>query len=171
MSCRIIQNPTEFRSNVIQRLNGIVRCVTKSDDLEKGVYNYTVQEATTRRVVRKWENPYFVRLYLDRLRSIMTNLKKPHMLNDIQKGKVKPHNFALMTHQEMDPVKWDTYIQAKMKRERHKYETIMEASTDTFTCRKCKSKKCNYYQMQTRSADEPMTTFVSCLECGHRWKC
>ena len=25
-------------------------------------------------------------------------------------------------------------------------------------------------QLQTRSADEPMTTFVYCNECGHRWK-
>lgn len=39
-----------------------------------------------------------------------------------------------------------------------------------FTCGKCKSKKTHYYQMQTRSADEPMTTFVTCLNCDHRWK-
>ena len=39
-------------------------------------------------------------------------------------------------------------------------------------CSGCKKKtKCDYYQMQTRSADEPMTTFVTCLECGKRWKC
>ena len=47
----------------------------------------------------------------------------------------------------------------------------MEASTDTFTCRICKSKECTYYQMQTRSADEPMTTFVTCINCNNRWKC
>ena len=50
-------------------------------------------------------------------------------------------------------------------------EMNIDAATDTFTCRKCKKKKCSYYQMQTRSADEPMTTFVSCLSCGNRWKC
>jgi DNA-directed RNA polymerase subunit M/transcription elongation factor TFIIS len=37
------------------------------------------------------------------------------------------------------------------------------------TCPKCKSKKTSYYQMQTRSADEPMTTYAQC-QCGHRWK-
>lgn len=26
------------------------------------------------------------------------------------------------------------------------------------------------FQVQTRSADEPMTTFVLCNECGNRWK-
>ena len=40
-----------------------------------------------------------------------------------------------------------------------------------FTCGRCKSDQTTYYQLQTRSADEPMTTFVSCLECGNRWKC
>jgi DNA-directed RNA polymerase subunit M/transcription elongation factor TFIIS len=40
-----------------------------------------------------------------------------------------------------------------------------------FKCRKCKSVKTAYYQMQTRSADEPMTTYVTCRNCGLKWKC
>ena len=71
----------------------------------------------------------------------------------------------------MKPSKWDKYIEAKMKRDKYKFENNIEASTDSFTCRQCKSNKCSYYQMQTRSADEPMTTFVSCITCGARWKC
>ena len=43
-------------------------------------------------------------------------------------------------------------------------------STDQFQCGKCKQRKCTYYQMQTRSADEPMTTFVTCIVCNNRWK-
>jgi transcription elongation factor S-II len=45
-----------------------------------------------------------------------------------------------------------------------------EASTDAFKCGKCKQRKCTYYQLQTRSADEPMTTFVTCVNCDNRWK-
>ncbi|ORX59796.1 transcription elongation factor S-II [Hesseltinella vesiculosa] len=44
------------------------------------------------------------------------------------------------------------------------------AETDMFVCGKCKQRKCTYFQMQTRSADEPMTTFVTCVNCGNRWK-
>lgn len=40
-----------------------------------------------------------------------------------------------------------------------------------FTCSRCKSVKTTSTQKQTRSADEPMTVFVLCLNCGKRWKC
>ncbi|KAI8341017.1 transcription elongation factor S-II [Chlamydoabsidia padenii] len=45
-----------------------------------------------------------------------------------------------------------------------------QAETDMFICGKCKKRKCTYFQMQTRSADEPMTTFVTCISCNNRWK-
>lgn len=44
------------------------------------------------------------------------------------------------------------------------------AETDIFQCSKCKQRKCTYSQLQTRSCDEPMTTFVFCTVCGNRWK-
>ena len=66
--------------------------------------------------------------------------------------------------------KWEEAIKAKSIRDKNKFEQNLEAATDTFKCRKCHSKKCTYYQMQTRSADEPMTIFVTCIECGNRWK-
>lgn len=48
--------------------------------------------------------------------------------------------------------------------------TQQGASTDQFKCGRCKQRKCTYYQMQTRSADEPLTTFVTCVNCNNRWK-
>lgn len=48
-------------------------------------------------------------------------------------------------------------------------ETPMD-ETDQFQCRRCKKRRCVYFQKQTRSADEPMTTFISCRECGNQWK-
>ena len=57
-----------------------------------------------------------------------------------------------------------------IKRDKLKYEFKPEAMTDQFKCRKCGSRSCSYYEVQTRSADEPMTQFISCLDCGNRWK-
>ena len=89
----------------------------------------------------------------------------------INSKKVRAHEVAFMTHQEMDPERWATLIEAKIKRDKKKYETRMAAATDTFKCRNCKSNECTYYQLQTRSADEPMTTFVTCINCGNKWRC
>lgn len=167
---RTIANPEVFRKNVGNKLNIILQNEKQASNLEKGIYNYTLKEATSRKVVKKWDNPFYVQLYIDRLRSIFLNLKNPELVAQLKEGIIKSHVIAFMTHQEMNHQKWEKLIEAKMKRDKTKYETVMEASTDTFTCRKCKSKKCNYYQLQTRSGDESMTTFVSCIQCGNRWK-
>ena len=172
MSVRKIENPEKFRSAVRDTLKVFLTEDKHCNNLEKGIHNWALKEANTRKVVKKWDNPYFVRIYLDRLKSIYLNLKKNTLLIDqVKQGIVKAHIIAFMTHQELNPEKWEPLIQAKIKRDKNKFETNIEAATDTFKCRKCHSNKCTYYQMQTRSADEPMTTFVTCIDCGQRWKC
>ena len=168
---RKIEHPDTFRKNICTKLTEIIPDPKKCTNLEKGVYNWALKEASTRKVVKKWDNPYFVQLYLDRLRSVYTNLSNQELVENINNGTIKSYSIGSMTHQEMKPAKWDELIQAKIKRDKNKYEVRLEAATDTFKCRKCHSNKCTYYQMQTRSADEPMTTFVQCIECGNRWKC
>ena len=169
---RVINKPDEFRSNVRNTINKKFKNIKKSTNLEIGIFNYCLKEASHKKVIRKWENSYFVELYIERFRTIFMNLQKnENLLNNIHQNKIKPEELAFMTHQEMNPSKWDKYIEAKIKRDKYKFENNMEACTDAFTCRQCKSNKCSYYQMQTRSADEPMTTFVSCIMCGARWKC
>ena len=89
----------------------------------------------------------------------------------IEEGQLKPHEIAFMTHQDMMPERWTVLLAKKAKEDANRYEVNVQAATDSFTCRKCKSRKCTYTQIQIKSSDEPMTTFVSCLDCGARWKC
>ena len=170
-----IKNPEVFRERVIATvLMPIIGNQEYCLNLEKGIFNWALKEATFRKVVKKWDNPYFVELYKSHLRSIYTNLKSnPSLIQSIglSEGQTKPHEIAFMTHQEMIPEKWVALIEKKAKEDENRYEVKIKAATDTFTCRKCRSKKCTYTQVQTRGGDEAMTTYVSCVECGARWKC
>jgi DNA-directed RNA polymerase subunit M/transcription elongation factor TFIIS len=166
-----ISNPEQFRENVRNKMSPILKCNDHNIvlNLEKGIFNYAIKEATQRKIVKKWENPRFVQLYIDRLRSIYLNLNS-QIIEQIASGEIPPQNVAFMTHQEFKPEQWSKLIERKMKRDASKYDDNIQASTDMYTCKKCRSKRCTYYEMQTRSADEPSTIFVTCLDCGKHWR-
>ena len=44
------------------------------------------------------------------------------------------------------------------------------AISDAYQCHKCGESRTQSIQMQTRSADEPITTFIRCLICGNCWR-
>ena len=173
---RLINNPDHFRQNIRNELRKKVLGNKSSTDhllsnnMEKGIYNYCIKEAGQRKIIKKWTNPLFVQLYVDKLRSIYINLRQEEFLQQIQKGEILPQQVAFMTHQEMNPHIWKVHIEKKMKRDASKYNDNMQASTNMYTCKKCKSQRCTYYEMQTRSADEPATIFVTCLDCGKNWR-
>lgn len=168
---RSVTDPDVFRTNVKLNLGEILDNTKAGDNLERGIYNAVLQIADEKNIVKKWENVYFVQLYIDKFRSLYINLQKPEVKQLITNKQIKPHKLAFMTHQEMQPSRWATLIEDLKIKNQNKYTPKIEASTDNFTCYKCKSKECSYYQLQTRSADEPMTTFVTCIKCGNRWKC
>jgi DNA-directed RNA polymerase subunit M/transcription elongation factor TFIIS len=169
MSLKKVDNPELFRTNIRAKLNAIINDERNSLNLEKGIFNYALKEAEQRKIVKKWDNSFFVQIYVSHLRSIMTNLNA-QILQQINDGSIKPHKVAFMTHHELMPEKWSALIETKSKRDKNKFEVNMSASTDTFTCRKCKGNQCTYYFQQVRSSDEPMTCYISCILCGNRWK-
>ena len=54
--------------------------------------------------------------------------------------------------------------------EKRQLEGNKSMATDQFLCTRCFKRECTYYEMQTRSADEPMTIFINCLNCGQNWR-
>lgn len=47
---------------------------------------------------------------------------------------------------------------------------LVQAEGGSFQCRRCQGVKTSHHAQQTRSSDEPMTMFIHCETCGHRWK-
>ena len=166
----------EFRNNIINKLDLFIENTKISKNLEKSIFNYSIKKAKSKNVVRKWENKYFIQIYVDRFKTIYFNLNpkistcNKELFNNIKSKKIKAKDLTYMNHQEMNRKKWDKLIQEKIKRDKNLTNDNLSAATDEFKCYKCKKRKCTYYQLQTRSADEPMTTFVTCLNCGNRWK-
>jgi DNA-directed RNA polymerase subunit M/transcription elongation factor TFIIS len=166
-----ITEPETFRFNMKTKLNNIIENDKLASNMEKGIFNYSLKESNNKKVVKKWDNPYFVQIYTDRMRSIIYNLTKNDiLLEQLKSETIKPQDIAFMTHYEMCPEKWKTMLMVKSEKDKGKFETNIEASTDTFTCRKCRGNKTTYYQLQIRSADEPATTFINCIDCGNKWK-
>ena len=162
--------PEIFRNNICKYFNKLFEDDSIGKNIEIGIYNYSINDANSRGIIKKWKNIKFSEIYYSRLRTILHNLKNEKLLNQVKNNQITPNTLALMSHQEMVPDKWKARIELKMKRDKSRLSTNIEASTDLFTCKKCKSKKCTYYEMQTRSADEPATIFITCLDCGKNWR-
>jgi len=164
------ETANKFRKNLSKQFGKVLGDRSKAVNLEKGIFNYAIREAKNRKVVKKWENKHFVTIYISKLWTIFNNIKNEKIITQIKNEEMLPQQLAFMTHQEISPDMWKELIERKMKRDESKMNQRVEASTDMFTCKKCRSKRCTYYELQTRSADEPATIFVTCLDCGKNWK-
>lgn len=145
-------------------------------EIEKGIYNKTIRYADEKNIVKKWENSIFTQMYKQFSIQVYSNLKQDSYIQNSRlfdrliDGEFQPYDLASMEPQYLFPEHWKPLLDEKTKRDRTLYEINKEMATDIYTCGRCKKKECTYYQLQTRSADEPMTTFVTCLNCGKRWK-
>nr|XP_057940787.1 transcription elongation factor A protein 3 isoform X3 [Doryrhamphus excisus] len=113
--------------------------------------------------------------YKNRVRSRISNLKDPKnpgLRRNVLAGSIDLIRIATMTSEEMasDELKQLRNVLTQEAIREHQMAKTGGTTTDLLQCGKCKKKNCTYNQVQTRSADEPMTTFVLCNECGNRWK-
>lgn len=144
-------------------------------DLEIGIYNWTVTNADKYKIAKNWKNPKFAILYKDKARSVLANIdstsyvKNTRLMERLQEHEFLPHELPFMKPENVFPEKWKEIIDEKLKKE-HALESKPEAMTTLFKCGKCKKRECNYKEKQVRSADEPMTIFITCLNCGNRWR-
>ena len=147
-----------------------------SKKIERSIYLYSKSISKQRNIVPLWDNSYFKNIYMNKSISLYSNIdknsyiKNESFVDKIKKKKIKLDEIAFMNSQEIFPKHWKEFSDIKYKREQMMYEDTQEAMTDQFKCSRCKQRKCTYYELQTRSADEGMTTFITCLVCGNRWK-
>ena len=163
---------------------------------ERSIYNWAVQETRRYGQDPSWDNPELRCRYKQKLHALSQELQRdpkvfvnlqvegdhvnlnfkilPQLVGRIQNKDLEARNLAFYTPDLIWPE--GPYATTRlalrtrdMDRENSKAQD--ENYEGLFKCGKCKSTKTSYYQMQTRSADEPMTTYVTCRGCGNRWKC
>lgn len=145
-------------------------------DMEVGIYNWCIQECGERRIARNWNNPKFVRAYVEKTRSVISNVDKTsyinnvHLIDRLREKEFCPHDIAFMRPENVCPDKWADSVSALMKKYESAYENKAIAMTDMFKCGKCKKRECTFYELQTRSGDESTTIFIRCVNCGHSWR-
>ena len=144
--------------------------------LEKSIYEAAFGYSQKNYVERSWKSPIFTEIYRQFVRSVFSNIhpespvKNTRLLSRVIEGEFKLSDIPSMTSYDMFPEKWFELKDKLLQREQKILEGNKSRATDQFKCRRCQKRECTYYELQTRSADEPMTIFITCLNCGKEWR-
>jgi DNA-directed RNA polymerase subunit M/transcription elongation factor TFIIS len=152
------------RKIVIEKLNKLFK-EEISKKIELGIYIFSEEYAILNDTLYLLDSIYNTKS--EEILSLLNNKNLKHLIKILQNKTIDPEKLAYMKPEELNP---DKYEQIIKKRELEEYKKNNGASSDAFTCSKCKKSRCKIEQKQTRAGDEPPTTFVTCLECNHTFK-
>ena len=167
--------PDIYRVKTLAKFAEIVADPKICNAIEGSIYKFSVEKASKENILPNWENKFFKRIYFNKCLSIYTNLKadsyvhNPQLCNFVKDGSIDVDQIAYMKPSQLYPDHWKQLLEKKTANDEFLYLKKPGAITDQWKCGKCKERKCTYYQLQIRSSDEPMTTFVTCVNCGNRW--
>lgn len=159
----------------IQKLNVLLGDKDKSEKIEKSIYTFCVEQCKLKNIEHEFSNTYFVRMYVNKLMTIYNNLDKNSYIKNVSfydrvlNGEIDLSLIAFLTPQEMNKEHWKKYIDKQSASDEFLYSRTAGTKTQEYKCGRCKNRECTYYQLQVRCSDEPMTTFINCLNCGNSW--
>ena len=149
---------------------------TAARDLEIGIYNWCIEYADINKIIKNWSNRKFMRIYIEKSRSTISNLDtSSYLQNDRLKTRLAekeflPHDIPFMKPENVFPERWKDTIETYLKRYENAYENKIVPMTDMFKCGICKKRECTYYEIFSRSGDEPSVIHIRCINCGNSWK-
>ena len=157
----------KLRKETFELLNTIIKNNKKTKQIENSIYIFTIDTIKLNELL----TDYFNDIYNHKLSEIYENINgtinNNYLLDTINNENINLNTIAYMKPEELFPDNWKKIIN-RLDLINEKQKNM--ATTDIFTCKKCKKNRCSVHQMQTRSADEPMTTFVTCMVCKNTWK-
>ena len=163
------------RNLCINKFNSLLNDITLSEKIENSIYQYTIKQSEIKGIEPNIEDNYFKRIYVNKIISLYNNLdkesyvKNSNFLNSVINNEIDIDTIAFLSPQEINKEHWKKYMDRQNATDDFLYSRTLGTRTSEYKCGRCKEKNCTYYQLQVRSSDEPMTTFVNCLNCGNRW--
>jgi len=152
------------RIEAISKMSVLLKNIDAAIKLEAGIFEFTLVYG----LIKNYVVVILPAIYNDKLFDIIKNLDSSSSVGNntladaINSDKIEPQKIAFLRPHEIHPDRWETLIRKNKLREEKKKNI---ATTDLYQCYKCKSKKCSMIELQLRSADEPMTKIITCLEC------
>lgn len=179
----VIPNSIDIKDNFIQYaescldrvksqtiLSDILLDIDIAIKIELSIFEYALNYCTN----NKYDSNYVKPIYQDKLNEILVNLdenkkgiKNKTFKKNILLDKIEPNSVAFLSPAQIHPEKWAHIIKKKEYIEQRENNIVY---SDAYKCFKCGESKCKITQAQTRSADEPMTTFVVCVVCHNTFK-
>ena len=143
---------------------------------ERCIYNGAVHSALERHIGKSWSHPPFVELYSRYAKHLSANFHPKSYVGNTElyeryrAGEITFKEMSQMDTYQLFEGRWAESFEQQQVREKRQLEGNKAMATDRFLCGKCGKRECTYYELQTRSADEPMTIFITCLNCGKHWR-
>jgi len=144
--------------------------------LEQELYITTLKQAESKYIIKDWSIKTFTHIYLSLVRKIISNfdsnsyVKNNELFDRYKNKEISLKDISIMDNYSLFKSKWIANIEHQKNIEQRQLEGNKSMATDQFLCTRCYKRECTYYEMQTRSADEAMTIFINCLNCGKNWR-
>ena len=170
---------TPNRTKIINAITESMSTLLSEEEiknLEIAIFLSTLHAAEKRHISKVWTYPLFTQLYSSIARTVVGNLnpntyiQNKNLFKRFEDGELSLEEIASFGHTDLYPEIWKDSLIRQFEREKRQLEGNRSMATDQFLCKGCKKRECTYYELQTRSADEPMTIFIQCLNCGKRWR-
>lgn len=165
-----------IRDKVVENFTELLESDELATQLEESILHVVCEQAIKENIDVDWNNRVFWNMYRSRAISFYEYGRRATSSDDgkwmlmLKQREITTREFAEMNAVDLCPSRWKDAVERIIESEKKLYSKN-ESAAIFMWCSACKKKtKCDYYQMQTRSADEPMTTFVTCLECDRKWK-
>lgn len=144
--------------------------------IERAILTNTMVDAEAKFVLKHFDNTLFQVCYTSATRRLLANLdptsyvKNEHLFQKLTNQDLQIDHLATMSVLDYAPHLYTGLHDRMLLREQQQLEGNKAMATDAFKCNRCGKRETTFYELQTRSADEPMTKFISCVNCGKRWR-